>query len=72
MTLVNGPDGRKPPFPVLNDTTPALGITEPMKNTDLIVQMTQLSVFLLFLVGSIGRLRLLICGIRLLLHMAGY
>lgn len=37
-------DGRKkPPFPRLNDTTPALGITGPLKSMDVIVDMTDAS-----------------------------
>lgn len=44
MKLADDPShgGRKSPFPRLNDTTPALGITGPLKNMDVVVEMTNM------------------------------
>ncbi|KAF2971334.1 hypothetical protein GQX73_g2192 [Xylaria multiplex] len=34
-------DGSKPPFPILNDTTPALGITGPLRETEIFVDVAK-------------------------------
>ncbi|CAI6091935.1 unnamed protein product [Clonostachys chloroleuca] len=41
MSLVKGEDGKKPEFPVLNDTTPGLGITGPLKGMDVKVEVRE-------------------------------
>lgn len=38
MTIAQSP---APPFPKLNDTTPALGITGPLKSMDIMVEISQ-------------------------------
>ncbi|KAI8634023.1 cytochrome P450 [Xylariaceae sp. FL1651] len=42
MRLVLEENQTRPPFPRLNDTTPALGITGPLKNMDVLVEISKL------------------------------
>ncbi|KAI0426694.1 cytochrome P450 [Xylaria sp. FL1042] len=41
MRLALAEDGSKPPFPVLNDTVPALGITGPVSGMDMLVDVRE-------------------------------